>query len=337
LNKRNIEMDSPMLYRWNVSDLSIEAEDPYAQSKRNTFTLNGTDIKVWLSLEPPDEDNGEMHREFNLMLFDFGEEESVTVKFRLWAESCSGKKLIEKPFELTHTFTSSDNTFGVKEFMLDNHFDSFEFNHETHNSVNFCCEIMRIKPDSGFLVGFKLHEESHSLYKSGFIGDCILKANGQDFNVPKSLLMASSQVFKNIFTSHTKEARTNTLKIEDVSSEVLEKFTKYLHVGKLEEKDQSIEELFIFADRYIVENLTDLCTKHLASTFGKENIARRLKLALTYKNAELKNHALFYLTNYGAEGNFKEMLKSDGWKKLMIEDKMAHQIMDVYFEGTKRL
>jgi len=333
-----LKMDSPMLYRWNVSDLSMEAEDLYLKSARNSFALNGTEIKFYLELEGPDEERGEVHRGFNLILFNFGREASVTVKFRLWAESCFGKKLIKKPFELTHTFTSSDDTFGAKEFMLNDHFYSFEFDHEMYSSANFCCEIMRIKPDSGFLNDLKLREDSHSLYTSGVIGDCILKVAGRDFNVPKSLLMASSKVFTRMFTSHTKEARANTLKIEGISPEILEKFTKYLHVGKLEEQDQSIEELFIFADRYIVDNLINACIKRMVETFGKENIARRLKLALTYNNAELKNHALFYLTNYGADGNFYEMLKSDAWKKMMIEDsKMADQIMDAYSKGTKSL
>jgi len=331
-------MDSPMLYRWCVSERSLEVGEIYKESVVNSFKLNGTDVEFWLKLECPDEKLGEVNRQFNLVLSNLAGEISVAVKFRLWVENRFGKKLSEKPFELMHTFTRNHEEVGVKEFMLNDRFYSFEFGGETHNSVNFCCEIMRIKPDFGFLPDFKLREEAHSLYESGIVDNCILKANGQDFNVPRNLLMASSQVFKNIFKSNTKEARTNIVKVEGVSSEVFGKFTKYLHVGKLEEQDQSIEELFILADRYLTENLTDLCIKRLIETFGKDNIARRLKLALTYNNAELKNHALFYLTNYGAKGNFNQMMKSHEWKKMMAEDtQMAHQIMDAYFEGTKSL
>jgi len=333
-------MDLPILYKWNVSRLSLEVGDIFHAPESHTFTLNGTDIKFCLILEFPFEEVGETHYELYLKLLNLAGETSVAVQFRLWLENGVGKKITKNPFvsEFTHNFTRVREQFGVKEFMLQGRLFSAETDFDKYHSINFCCEVLRIKPDSGFLADFKLREENYSLYKSGIIDNCVLKANNQDFNVPKSLLMASSQVFMKMFTSHTKEARSNTVKVEGVSSEVVEGFIKHLYVGKLDESDQLVEELFVFADRYIVENLMDICIKTLVETLMKENVARRLKLAFMYNNFELRNHMLFYLTNYGAKGNFYEMLKSDGWHSLTGENKeLADEIVDAYSKGTKSL
>jgi len=331
-------MDLPILYKWRIYEIDLEVGEIYDESDRNSFTLNESDIEFCLILYYPNEEEGETHCGLYLRLLDLDNETSITVQFRLWLENGADKKITKEPYEFTHTFTEVREQIGVKEFMLDDQLFSDETEFYKYHSIALCCEVLRIKSDSEAFSDSKFREETYSLYKSGIIDNCILKANGQDFNVPKNLLMASSQVFKGMFASDTKESRTNTVEIEGVSSEVLEGFIKHLYVGKLNESDQLVEDLFVFADRYIVDNLIDICIKTLIKTLNKENVARRLKLAFMYSNIDLKNRMLFYLTNYGAKGNFKEMLKSDEWYKLAGENKdLADEIVDAYFDGTKSL
>jgi len=331
-------MDKPTLYKWHEGDPDIIRDNAFESFSSGSFKLNGTNIEFRLCLKPVSEYNQD-YCALYLRVFKWDGETSVTLQFRLWIENAIGEKLLEKPSELTHKFTHGDNEdIGDSSFILRDHLLSPDFDFEKYNSITFCCESLRIKPDAGFLVALKFHEKTQSLFEAGITGDCVLKTNNQNFKVPKNLLMASSRIFERKFTSKKKDAKSGIVKIEGTGNEIVEKFIKYLKLGSLDEVDQFAEDLFIFANRYAVGSLKEHCIKRLSETFNKDNIVHRLKIAFECKDVELKNHALFYVTNYGVEGNFRNILESIEWKKLIREKpELANEIILAYFSGTKSL
>jgi len=330
-------MESPTLFKWRYVDYHYIRDEPGESSYSPVFKLKGSEVKFQIVLAHENEEEGD-HCPMWLQLSSLGNEESVDVKFRLWIENSAGTKFMEEPLELENSFIYEDQKDGDELFISHERLFSAELGFERNDSITFCCEILRIKPPRE-LSDLEFREQIYSLHEAGVTGDCILKVEDQDFKVPKNILMAGSDVFDRMFDSGTQESRTGVAKLEDVSVEIIQMFIKYLHLGgHLKELNQFAEDLFIFADRYVVRNLIDLCMNHMVNTFRAENIVRRLQIAFVYNNAELKNHALFYVSDYSSEGNVYNILKSASWMDLLREDpEVANEILIAFFDILKNM
>jgi len=326
-------MNPPTLYKWRIDDLDYIRDCPFDDSASGKFKLNSTNIEFCLIFNHASEYSQD-YCALYLQIFEWNGETSVTLQFRLWIESAIGEKLMEKPFGSTHTFTHDDNEhIGDNTFILRDQLISSDFDFSKYGYIPFCCEMLHIKPDAGILTKLDFYIKSQFFHSSGFTDDCILKTNDQEFTVAKNLIMASSEIFEQMFRSKTQEAKSGIVNLEDFSAETIEKFIQYLHIGRLNEVDQFAEGLFKFASRYSVEKLNELCVKSLAKTFSEKNIVCSLKLAFEFKNAELKNYVLFYVTNYGVKGKFDQILKSAEWEKLLRESpELANEILHISME-----
>jgi len=330
-------MESPTLFKWNNVDCNYIRDEPGESSYSPAFKLKGSEIKFNIVLVHENEEEGD-HCPLWLHLSNLGGEESVDVKFRLWIENSAGIKFMENPLEFIRSFNYIGQEEGNPMFISHERLFSAELGFERNNSITFCCEILRINPLRE-LSDFEFREQIYSLYEAGVAGDCILKVEDQDFKVPKNILMAGSDVFDCMFASGTQESRTGVVKLEDVSVEIIQMFIKYLHLGShLKELNQFAEDLFIFADRYVVRNLIDLCIDHMIKTFRAENIVRRLQIAFVYNSAELKNRALFYISDYSSEGNMYNILKSASWMNLLRKDpEVGNEILIACFDILKNM
>jgi len=330
-------MESLTLFKWHNTDYHYIREEPGEMSVSPLIKLNDSEAKFRLILPHESEEEGEFCPLW-LRLDDFGGEKSINVQFRLWIESPDGTKLMENPLERTCSFFYEYQEEGDELFITHDRLFSPELGFERNGSITFCCQILHIKPNSKS-SDFEFHEKTYSLYEAGVSGDCILKVGTHEFKVPKNILMAGSDVFDRMFASNTQESKTGVVKLEGVSVEIVKKFIKYLHLGNhMNELDKFAEELFIFADRYIVRNLIDICMNHMAKTFSKENIVRRLQIAFFYNIPELKSRALFYITDYSSKVNFISILESAAWMKLVHEDPIvANDIVIACFNLIKSL
>jgi len=169
------------------------------------------------------------------------------------------------------------------------------------------------------LPSFELefNEKLYSLYDQGIVDNCVLQVADQEFKVPKNLLMASSEVFERMLTADTQEQQSNIFKIEDIRSEIVGKFIKYLYIRSFSaDMENVVEELFILADRYAVKLLLDDCVSTLSTAFTKDNIVHNLELAFTHSNEELKKRTLFYAKDFA-----NHIMHSDQWKQLSTQNK----------------
>jgi len=320
-------MDSITLYKW-PGEIDLILDDFMNDWGSCNFILNGSNVAFRLALEQRTRQNYGQSALY-LELRDLAGESSVNVKFRLWIEDSFGKKFLTTPVEMMHEFTEVGERFGSKTFAP---FDSI-FKSTTvfakHNFAIFCCQVMRIKPEKDHDLKFR--NKYYEFYQQGIFDDYVLHVGREEYIVPKNFLMASSELFENMFADGTRES--NTVEMVGVCSEIVVNFIKYLHTGKMDDLDELSEETFVFADRYAIETLKDLCVKAMSETFNKDNIIRRFQLASEYESVDLRNHAVFYMTNYGSEGNLRYILQTDEWQELVKEDsKLANEISNTFFD-----
>jgi hypothetical protein len=68
--------------------------------------------------------------------------------------------------------------------------------------------------------------------------------------------MIHSAVFERMFLSNTKEAQSGTVKIKDMSADVIQLLISYLNSGKIGDGlNKHAEDLFVAADKYAIEKL----------------------------------------------------------------------------------
>jgi len=247
--------------------------------------------------------------------------DSTNVQFKLWIENSHGQKRPEQPKVITNSFTREQTMRGLYRFMNSDELYSQDDDDEfiKNDYLLLCCEILPIKEEKKELPPFEheFNEKMYSLYDQGIKGDCVLQVAGEEFKVPKTLLMASSEVFERMLTAETQEKQSSIIKIEDVRSEIMDKFIKYLYIRSFSADMEDIaEELFILADRYAVQLLLDECVNTLSIAFTKDNIVRNLQLAFTHINEEFKKRALFYAKDFA-----NQIMHSDQWKQLSTQNK----------------
>jgi hypothetical protein len=320
-------MDSATLYKW-PAEIDYIRDDPVSGGKSHDFMLSGSNIAFRLTLDPTGRDEYNKSAVF-LELRDLAGGSSVNVKFRLWIEDSFGKKLLTTPVEMAHEFTEVGEQSGSRTFT--SYMSIFKENtvFSKQGFAIICCEVMRIKPKNDHDLKFR--DKYYEFYQQGISDNCSLQVEDKDYVVPKNYLMASSQMFERMLTTEGEES--NTIKLTDVRPEIVVNFIKYLHTGKMDNLNELAEETFIFADRYEIEDIKSLCIQSLAETFSKENITHRFHLASKYESVELRNHSVFYITNYGSEGNFRHIFQTDEWNTLMKEDsKLADEISNAFFD-----
>jgi len=322
-------MNSTTLYKWPGEIDSILDEPGHDWGSCN-FMLNESNVAFRLKLEQRSQQDYN-YCALYLELRELAGESSVNVKFRLWIEDSFGRKFLATPVEVTHEFTEVGERSGSKTFALFESIFATDTVFYKHTFATFCCEIMRVKPEKEAFPDLKFREKCYEFYQQGVFDNCSLQVDDKDNVVPKNFLMASSQMFERILTTEAKES--NIVKVGDVRSEIVLNFVKYLHTGKMDELNELAEETFVFANRYAIEKLKGLCVKAMSETFSKENIIRRFQLASKYENVDLRNYAIFYITNYGSEGNLRYILQTDEWQTLMKENsKLASEVSSAFFD-----
>jgi len=315
---------APTVFKWPIVGLSekLPRDGNFRYISSDTFELGENDVDFSLGLVSSiqDEDEGEHCYSIDLNVGYVEEDGLINVQFKTWLENIYGKKLLDQQLVKTYEFVCEGDCIR-DDFIPSDQLYSPDFLKK--DTVLVCCEILLIAKMMRKIpsVDSAFREKQHSFYKQGF-GDFVLEAEDRKFNVSKNVLMANSEVFERMIMSETLESKENAVKIEDVSAETMEQFVDYLYSGKLASLDDFAEELFVLADRYLVESLKTDCTLSLVKSLSENNIFSRLQFVFKPNYADLKSHALFY-----AKGIFHRILESDAWKKLDTENRdLAYEI-----------
>ena len=178
---------------------------------------------------------------------------------------------------------------------------------ESDGSLTFCCkifthvEIVSFSPaDPSVNVidcscGLSNHLEG--LFNSMQFSDVNFNIGGRDFPAHKSILSARSDVFTAMFQHPTKENLTNQIKIEDIEPDVFQEMLRFIYTGRVQVDKLEVmaADLFIAADKYLLDELKNKCENHLLHHMSPENCVVLLSTGDLLNPAEpLKLAAKFF-------------------------------------------
>lgn len=155
-------------------------------------------------------------------------------------------------------------------------------------------------------VGFEklLNDEKFSDIK--FIVD------GRTINAHKNILSVQSAYFLAMFENDMKENQENSVRITDVSYEVMQEILRFIYCGKVNNMETLKLDLFVAADKYMIEGLKILCEEALILDLNIENVVDTLIIADQYDIKDLKTAALNYFTIHK-----REITTSDEFEKVV--------------------
>jgi BTB/POZ domain len=155
----------------------------------------------------------------------------------------------------------------------------------------------------------------------------------KDEQVPahSAIVAASSPVFAAMFEAgRFKEGQTRTVNIEDIDSRVFRKLLQFLYTGSSgssrNDSSDMLQALFLAADKYQVDLLTEICEEFLICQFEIENVLCHLEWAHKYGAEKLKETAVTYIVK-----RRKEVWKLKEWEDL------SKSYPDVLFLVCKRM
>ncbi|NXF97960.1 KLH34 protein, partial [Eubucco bourcierii] len=158
-----------------------------------------------------------------------------------------------------------------------------------------------------------------SLRAEGFLCDILLKVKENEFPAHKSLLACSSDYFRAMFKSYTRESQATVIQLQVVSPTGLQHILDFIYTSFLPLSFESLEDTLEAASYLQVTDAIGLCSQYLANNLALENccfsanVARKFYLpdALTATEKYIVNN-LWKLLDLDLPGllelNFRSLL-----------------------------
>lgn len=157
-----------------------------------------------------------------------------------------------------------------------------------------------------------LHEEKPDSFVTFVIHGKRLKAN-------KYLLCSKSKVFEAMFND-LQESTNNQIRIIDVEYDTLKELLFFLKTGYLSQSLENkpydsmynLQQLFIAAQKYAIQDLKLICEQHLITCTTVQNVVRHLEIAYLYKGEILAKYTKSFIKLY-----LKVIMKNSEFISLM--------------------
>uniref|UniRef100_A0A1I8AB10 BTB domain-containing protein n=1 Tax=Steinernema glaseri TaxID=37863 RepID=A0A1I8AB10_9BILA len=153
-----------------------------------------------------------------------------------------------------------------------------------------------------------------TLFKSEAFADIdvVVPKTGRVYKCHKAILAARSSFFHAMFShSETTENVTGTVKLDDITPEVVYAVLYFIYSGKCDFNSVAPAELLAAADRFCLEALKRECELALMKNNTLENVCSRLRLADMYHAERLRQRALLTIFR-----NQNTVLQSEEWGEL---------------------
>ncbi|XP_047341014.1 BTB/POZ domain-containing protein At4g08455 isoform X2 [Impatiens glandulifera] len=202
-------------------------------------------------------------------------------------------------------------------------------------------EINDLKAKLGFLQVWSSSDSSSSsthLYpeRSSFcFTDVVLVAASEVYPIPiyahKAVLVSRSPVFRAMLKNEMAESLSGTIKISDVSHNVLEVFVNYLYTANAELDEQMACDLLIMAEKYEVKHMKDSCENFILSRLNWDNSLSSLVFAHQHNAKGLFDAALLVIVD-----NIDKLNKKDEYMELVEKEPMlVVEIFEAYLSNQK--
>lgn len=119
------------------------------------------------------------------------------------------------------------------------------------------------------------------------VTDAMIRCNGKEIPINKKTMAIISPVFKAMFEHELEEKQNGFVKIEDCDEKTVERAIMFIKNGddefinKLSYDD--VKELFVFADKYDIELLKEVCVNGFKSRLTLKNSKDALEFAELFK------------------------------------------------------
>ena len=229
---------------------------------------------------------------------------SITVSFSILGADST--KVLTKTKSISGLFVKSE-IYGFEIFFRDQELKEFQIKHD----LNLICEIrhsynLNLSNPRLLSSGLKFYINNESFH------DVTLYVGETKIHAHKVILASKSPKFNEMFSSEMEEFKTNELKVENVSIEVLMELIRYMYTGRVEKLDELGPEIFQAAHFYQIEDLKYISENVLLNHLSVDNAITNLILADDYKAQHLKEKATAFILN-----NFKAVMKSTQLKDLI--------------------
>ncbi|KAJ4964795.1 hypothetical protein NE237_016644 [Protea cynaroides] len=168
---------------------------------------------------------------------------------------------------------------------------------------------------------------------SGFT-DVVLVASDDDcgsgslaaVQAHKAVLVSRSPVFKAMLENEMEESRSGTIKISDVSYDVLKSFVHYLYTAEASLDEQMACDLLVLAEKYQVTHLKAFSEKFMTSKLNLSNAIVSFAFAHQHNATHLLEAALSLIID-----NMDKVTKGEEYMELVEKDpRLVVEIFEAY-------
>ena len=144
--------------------------------------------------------------------------------------------------------------------------------------------------DSTVLHGFK------ELYESGFLFDVTISVDGKEFQVHRSLIAASSDYFRALFTVDCAEKDQPMVAINGIDPVSMDLVVKFLYTGQVELHTDTVQNLLSAANLFQLSELKKGCAEYMANKLDVDNCIGIHFFAQAHECETLEFHAWDVIT-----------------------------------------
>ncbi|KAI6175390.1 hypothetical protein M3Y97_00683700 [Aphelenchoides bicaudatus] len=244
---------------------------------------------------------------------------SLETTSRFWIENNEGAAFMRSE-DIKHTFTNKNDYFHCQS----------KFTPEVYYSVykdglTICCEIKTRCP-----VGVVKSPNSVSFIRQrlAMLCEIIMKtyvniiANGHTFKVKRDVLFSKSPALTAMIMS-TKfyQIRTGKIKLDDYNDQTVFAFVHWLTNNEIL-PTASLDDLFSFADRFIIRDLRHKCYCLMHSTLKDDNMIQHLICATRHNLNHLSKYILEYLVVKSPTQRMK-LFQCGEWHQFSLKNKRS--------------
>ena len=162
----------------------------------------------------------------------------------------------------------------------------------------------------------QLANQFEELFHNMKYSDVNFDVLGRQFQAHKNILTSRSEVFAAMFEHPTQEKLSSQVIIEDIEPNIFHELLLFIYSGRipwLKMKTMSIQ-LFIAADKYMIDGLKDACENHIISHMSPEKCLELLSLTPKHPAEHLKKNAISFFRLHPVQ-----VMATDGWAKAKRE------------------
>ncbi|XP_042903449.1 uncharacterized protein [Parasteatoda tepidariorum] len=184
-------------------------------------------------------------------------------------------------------------------------------------------EIKAQHTQSDTNINVKDADDLRKLFTEKEFSFVTLRTPTKEFFVHKAVLCAKSPVFNAMFERRMKETNSNVVDIDDIDSQIMSLFIKYLHYEPLGDlKWSDAVSLYSVAARYQIDSLRKESASLLNRELSDENICDLLVLADLHQDDDLMNYAQEYFCMHS-----KAILTSTQWRVILDHTELVAKVL----------